>query len=126
MLRAAGIGRGDEVVVPAFGRADVAGAVVAAGALPVFADIDPHSYCLDAEAVAAVTGPRTAAIVAVHRFGRSAPLWQLRGHGERHGLLVLEERDAVGEPVDVAERRRAADHLDQRLRGVGTPEKDRD
>ncbi|MFC7471183.1 DegT/DnrJ/EryC1/StrS family aminotransferase [Actinomadura keratinilytica] len=43
------------------------------GALPVFADIDPHSYCLDAEAVAAVTGPRTAAIVAVHRFGRSAP-----------------------------------------------------
>ncbi len=98
MLRAAGIGRGDEVVVPAFGRADVAGAVVAAGALPVFADIDPHSYCLDAEAVAAVTGPRTAAIVAVHRFGRSAPLWQLRGHGERHGLLVLEERDAVGEP----------------------------
>ncbi|WTD05730.1 DegT/DnrJ/EryC1/StrS family aminotransferase [Streptomyces albidoflavus] len=126
MLRAAGIGRGDEVVVPAFGRADVAGAVVAAGALPVFADIDPHSYCLDAEAVAAVTGPRTAAIVAVHRFGRSAPLWQLRGHGERHGLLVLEERDAVGEPADVAERRRAADHLDQRLRGVGTPERDRD
>ncbi|WP_436740433.1 DegT/DnrJ/EryC1/StrS family aminotransferase [Streptomyces sp. BBFR102] len=126
MLRAAGIGRGDEVVVPAFGRADVAGAVLAAGALPVFADIDPHSYCLDAEAVAAVTGPRTAAIIAVHRFGRSAPMRQLRGLGGRRGLLVLEERDAVAERADVAARRRAADHLDQRLRGVGTPERGRE
>ncbi|MFD5186383.1 DegT/DnrJ/EryC1/StrS family aminotransferase [Streptomyces sp. NPDC058372] len=127
MLRAAGVGRGDEVVVPAFGRAGLAEAVVAAGALPVFADIDPHTYCLVAEAVDAVTGPRTAAVVAVHRFGRPAPMWQLRGHGERHGLLVLEEREeAVGGPTGVEERREAAAHLDQRLRGVGTPERDRD
>ncbi|MBL3804076.1 DegT/DnrJ/EryC1/StrS aminotransferase [Streptomyces sp. SID8455] len=126
MLRAAGIGRGDEVVVPAFGRADVAGAVVAAGAQPVFADIDPHTYCLDAEAVAAATGPRTAAMVVVHRFGRPAPMWRLRAHGERHRLLVLEERDAVGQPAEVTERRKAADHLDQRLRGVATPERDRE
>ncbi|WP_416976153.1 DegT/DnrJ/EryC1/StrS family aminotransferase, partial [Streptomyces sp. 4F14] len=69
MLRAAGVGVGDEVVVPAFGNVEVAEAVVLAGALPVFADIDPGTYCLDAAAVEASLTSRTAAIVAVHRFG---------------------------------------------------------
>lgn len=45
MLRAAGVGVGDEVVVPAFGNVEVAEAVTRAGALPVFADIDPVTYC---------------------------------------------------------------------------------
>ncbi|WP_151484940.1 DegT/DnrJ/EryC1/StrS family aminotransferase [Streptomyces albicerus] len=123
MLRAAGVGTGDEVIVPAFGNAEVAEAVILAGALPVFADIDPATYCLDAAEVNAVVGPRTVAVVAVHRFGRPADIAQLRLVGQRHGLLVLEQGESEA-PYDEIEQRRAhAAFLDGRLRGVRTPER---
>ncbi|MEU3279614.1 DegT/DnrJ/EryC1/StrS family aminotransferase [Streptomyces antibioticus] len=122
MLRAAGVGVGDEVVVPAFGNAEVAGAVTLVGALPVFADIDPVTYCLDPRAVEAVVTPRTAAVVVVHRFGRPAEVGPLRGLGRRHGLLVLEQAESE-EPYDeVARRRERAAYLDARLRGVRRPD----
>ncbi|MGW1036200.1 DegT/DnrJ/EryC1/StrS family aminotransferase [Streptomyces antibioticus] len=122
MLRAAGVGVGDEVVVPAFGNAEVAGAVTLVGALPVFADIDPVTYCLDPGAVEAVVTPRTAAVVVVHRFGRPAEVGPLRGLGRRHGLLVLEQGES-DEPYDeIARRRERAAYLDARLRGVRRPE----
>ncbi|MEU2295780.1 DegT/DnrJ/EryC1/StrS family aminotransferase [Streptomyces antibioticus] len=122
MLRAAGVGVGDEVVVPAFGNAEVAGAVTLVGALPVFADIDPVTYCLDLGAVEAVVTPRTAAVVVVHRFGRPAEVGPLRGLGRRHGLLVLEQGES-DEPYDeIARRRERAAYLDARLRGVRRPE----
>lgn len=121
-LESAGIGVGDEVVVPAFGNAEVTEAVVRTGAVPVFADIDPHSYCIDPAAVADVLTSRTAAVVAVHRFGRQADMAWLRELGRRHGLLVhgVEE---PGASQAGAERRRAyATYLDGRLTGVTTPE----
>ncbi|MFE8013258.1 DegT/DnrJ/EryC1/StrS family aminotransferase [Streptomyces antibioticus] len=122
MLRAAGVGVGDEVVVPAFGNAEVAGAVTLVGALPVFADIDPVTYCLDPGAVEAVVTPRTAAVVVVHRFGRPAEVGPLRGLGRRHGLLVLEQAESE-EPYDeIARRRERAAYLDARLRGVRRPD----
>ncbi|MCX5171905.1 DegT/DnrJ/EryC1/StrS family aminotransferase [Streptomyces antibioticus] len=122
MLRAAGVGVGDEVVVPAFGNAEVASAVTLVGALPVFADIDPVTYCLDPGAVEAVVTPRTAAVVVVHRFGRPAEVGLLRGLGRRHGLLVLEQGES-DEPYDeIARRRERAAYLDARLRGVRRPE----
>ena len=74
MLKAAGVGLGDEVIVPAYGNVAVAEAVVQVGGLPVFADIDPATYCLDADAVAAAVTPRTSAVVVVHRFGRPAAM----------------------------------------------------
>lgn len=91
MLRAAGVGTGDEVIVPAFGNTEVAEDVVRAGAVPVFADIHPETYCIDPSHVAAGVSARTAAVVAVHRFGHRADLARLRELGRRHGLLVLEE-----------------------------------
>ncbi|MFJ7424065.1 DegT/DnrJ/EryC1/StrS family aminotransferase [Streptomyces uncialis] len=137
MLRAAGIGPGDEVVVPSFGDIGLAGEVVAVGAAPVFADIDPSSYCLDADSVAAMVSSRTVAVVVVHRFGRSADLGPLRQLGRRHGLLVLEEDDedtspdasgadrVDGQELDELEqvrlRRAHAVYFDSRLRGVRTP-----
>ncbi|POX44681.1 DegT/DnrJ/EryC1/StrS aminotransferase [Streptomyces sp. Ru71] len=122
MLRAAGIGVGDEVVVPAFGNAEVAVAVTLAGALPVFADIDPVTYCLDRAAVEAAVTPRTAAVVVVHRFGRAADLRALRALGQRHGLLVLEQGESEAPYDEVAQRRERAAYLDARLRGVLTPD----
>ncbi|MFJ4757822.1 DegT/DnrJ/EryC1/StrS family aminotransferase [Streptomyces sp. NPDC088763] len=122
MLRAAGIGVGDEVVVPAFGNVELAEAVVLAGALPVFAEIDPVTYCLDAAAVDAVVGPRTAAVVAVHRFGRTADVARLRAVGRRHGLLVLEQGESEAPYDEVAQRRQRAAYLDAKLKGVLVPD----
>ncbi|MFD3505815.1 DegT/DnrJ/EryC1/StrS family aminotransferase [Streptomyces sp. NPDC058676] len=122
MLRAAGVGVGDEVVVPAFGNVEVAEAVVLAGALPVFADIDPVTYCLDSSAVEAAVTPRTAAVVVVHRFGRPADMVRLLGVGERHGLLVLQEGESEAPYDETAQRRQRAAYLDTKLRGVRTPD----
>ena len=122
MLRAAGVGVGDEVIVPAFGNVEVAEAVTLAGALPVFADIDPVTYCLDVTAVeAAVTG-RAAAVVVVHRFGRWADVRGLRELGQRHGLLVLEQGESEAPYDEIAQRRQRATYLDAKLRGVRTPD----
>lgn len=122
MLRAAGVGVGDEVVVPAFGNVEVAEAVVRSGALPAFADVDPVTYCLDALAVEAAITPRTAAVVAVHRFGRPADVGRLREVGQRYGLLVLEQAEPDAPYDEVAQRRERAAYLDARLRGVRTPD----
>ncbi|MFF3204122.1 DegT/DnrJ/EryC1/StrS family aminotransferase [Streptomyces sp. NPDC002962] len=122
MLRAAGVGVGDEVVVPAFGNVEVAEAVALVGALPVFADVDPVTYCLDPAAVAAVVTPRTAAVVVVHRFGRPAEVGRLRGVGQRHGLLVLEQGESEAPYDEIAQRRERAAYLDGRLRGVRMPD----
>ncbi|MEU8653938.1 DegT/DnrJ/EryC1/StrS family aminotransferase [Streptomyces sp. NPDC048737] len=122
MLRAAGVGVGDEVVVPAFGNVEVAEAVVRSGALPAFADVDPVTYCLDTLAVEAAITPRTAAVVAVHRFGRPADVGRLREVGQRYGLLVLEQAEPDAPYDEVAQRRERAAYLDARLRGVRTPD----
>lgn len=90
-LLAAGIGVGDEVVVPSFTFAATANAVRLAGATPVFADIDPATYCLDPAAVAAVVTPRTAALLPVHLYGHPAPMVELVALARRHGLLVIED-----------------------------------
>jgi dTDP-4-amino-4,6-dideoxygalactose transaminase len=76
-LEALGIGRGDEVICPAFTFFATAEAIVRAGATPVFADIDPATLNLDPEDVASRITPRTRAIVAVHLFGRPAPLEEI-------------------------------------------------
>ncbi|MFI8895228.1 DegT/DnrJ/EryC1/StrS family aminotransferase [Streptomyces paradoxus] len=122
MLRAAGVGLGDEVVVPAFGNVEVAEAVTMAGALPVFADIDPATYCLDAAAVEAAATSRTAAVVVVHRFGRLADIARLHALGQRYGLLVLEHGESDAPYDEIAQRRERAAYLDAKLRGVRTPD----
>lgn len=122
MLRAAGVGAGDEVIVPAFGNLEVAEAVTQAGATVVFADIDPATYCLDPSAVGAVVTPQSVALVVVHRFGRSADMVRLRGLGQRHGLLVLEQGESEAPYDEVAQRRQRAAYLDGRLSGVRTPD----
>ncbi|MFG2141801.1 DegT/DnrJ/EryC1/StrS family aminotransferase [Streptomyces sp. NPDC048650] len=120
-LESAGVRAGDEVVVPAYGNAEVARSVVQLGAVPVFADVDADSYCLDPAAVADVVSRRTAAVVAIHRFGRQADAGWIREVGQRHGLLVLVEDEPGARSADVERRRALATYLDGRLRGVGTP-----
>ncbi len=74
VLDALGVGSGDEVVCPAFTFFATAEAVVRRGATPVFADIDSATMNLDPADVARRVTPRTKAILAVHLFGRPAPV----------------------------------------------------
>jgi dTDP-4-amino-4,6-dideoxygalactose transaminase len=74
VLDALGVGPGDEVVCPSFTFFATAEAIARRGATPVFADVDATTLNLDQAAVAERLGPRTKAVVAVHLFGRPAPL----------------------------------------------------
>jgi dTDP-4-amino-4,6-dideoxygalactose transaminase len=96
-LRALEIGPGDEVIVPAFTFAATAEAVVLAGATPVFADIEPDTFTIDARSVAVLVGPRTRAVVPVHLFGQCARMEPLYALAERHALRVVEDAaQAIG------------------------------
>jgi len=90
-LAGLGIGPGDEVIVPSFTFAATANAVRLAGAQPVFADIDPDTFCLDPDSVAALVGSRTAAIMPVHLYGHPADMRQIGDTAARHGLAVIED-----------------------------------
>lgn len=90
-LLAAGIGPGDEVVVPSFTFAATANAVVLAGAEPVFADIDPDTFNLDPASVESVIGPRTAAIMPVHLYGHPADMAGIQRVADAHSLAVFED-----------------------------------
>ncbi|MCL7451567.1 MAG: DegT/DnrJ/EryC1/StrS family aminotransferase [Anaerolineae bacterium] len=90
-LWAAGIGPGDEVILPALTSAFTALAVAIAGAQPVFVDVDPERTTLDPEAFAAGITPRTAAVVPVHLYGCPAKMAPILEIAQRHGLLVLED-----------------------------------
>jgi dTDP-3-amino-3,4,6-trideoxy-alpha-D-glucose transaminase len=96
-LRALGVGRGDEVVMPSFTFYATAEATIVAGAVPVFCDIDLDTFCVTPETVKAVLTPRTKAIVPVHLFGNVAPVPELR----EFGLPVLEDAaQAAGADLD--------------------------
>lgn len=90
-LRAAGVGWGDEVIVPAYTFQATATAPMAAGAIPVIADIDPDNYCLDPKAVEAAITPRTRAIIPVHVGSLMADMDALMEIAERYHLIVVED-----------------------------------
>ncbi|NUR86496.1 MAG: aminotransferase class I/II-fold pyridoxal phosphate-dependent enzyme, partial [Nonomuraea sp.] len=88
-LLALGLGPADEVIVPSFSFAATANAVRLVGARPVFADIDPATYCLDPAAVRAAIGPRTAAELPVHLYGHPAAMYDLGALDDTHGIAVV-------------------------------------
>lgn len=90
-LLAAGIGPGDEVIVPSFTFAATANSVALTGATPVFADIELDYFCLDPVAVEAAITERTRAIMPVHLYGHPANMPALLDIAKRHGLAVFED-----------------------------------
>lgn len=90
-LQAVGVEPGAEVVVPAYTFEATAAAVLFAGCTPVFADIDPDTYCLDPAAVEAVIGERTQAILPVHLAMRFADMDRLVAIAEGAGLVLVED-----------------------------------
>jgi dTDP-4-amino-4,6-dideoxygalactose transaminase len=90
-LRAADLGPGDEVITTAFTFIATAEAIRYVGAEPVFVDIDPRTFNIDPEAVAAAITPRTRAILPVHLFGQPADMPALTRIAEDHQLLLVED-----------------------------------
>jgi dTDP-4-amino-4,6-dideoxygalactose transaminase len=90
-MGAAGVGPGDEVIVSPYTMTASAIAPMIFNAVPVFADIDPVSFCLSAETIAARITPRTKAIVVVHIFGQPADMDPIMALAEKHGLTVVED-----------------------------------
>lgn len=90
-MLAAGIGIGDEVIVPSFTFAATANSVALTGAKPVFVDIEHSSFCIDPIAVQEAIGPRTRAVMPVHLYGHPAALNQISEICSKHGILLIED-----------------------------------
>ena len=105
ILRALGIGAGDEVITTPLSAAYTALAVIMAGARPVFADIDPARMTIDADAAERAVTPRTRALLPVHLYGQAADMAALERVAARHNLAMVEDccqahlATAAGRPV---------------------------
>ena len=90
-LLAAGVGAGDEVIVPSFTFAATGNSVALTGATPVFADIERETFTLDPAAVEAAITPRTRGILPVHLYGHPAKMRELTEIANRHGIALYED-----------------------------------
>lgn len=90
-LRAVGVRPGDEVIIPPYTFVATATACLALGALPVFADIDPETYNLSADAAESQISAHTRAIIGVHIAGCPADMDALPDLAQRHGLALIED-----------------------------------
>ena len=86
-----GLEPGDEVITVAHTFAATANAILFTGATPVFVDIEPDTYLIDAKKIEAAITPRTRAICPVHLFGLVADMDMIRAIADRHGLVVVED-----------------------------------
>ncbi len=90
-LEAAGIGAGDEVIVPALTWIASASAVLNVNAVPILADVDPHTLCITPDTIAGLITPRTKAILVVHLYSAVADMPAICRLAETKGLTVIED-----------------------------------
>ena len=91
ILKAMGVGEGDEVILPGYTRVVVANPVKYLGATPVYVDIEPATYNIDPEQIEAAVTPRTRLIVAQHTYGYPAEMDAIAAVADRHGIAVIED-----------------------------------
>jgi dTDP-4-amino-4,6-dideoxygalactose transaminase len=86
-----GVQGGEEVIVPPYTFTSTATCALMAGAIPVFADVEAETFCLDPDAVEAAVSPLSRAMIPVHLFGHPAPMDRLVQVARRHSLKVVED-----------------------------------
>ena len=91
VLQGLGVGPGDEVITVAHTFIATAEAINAAGARPVFVDIDPVSYTMDSTKLEVAITPRTKAIIPVHLYGQPADMDAINAIAARHNIPVIED-----------------------------------
>ena len=90
-LQALNVGRGDEVIVPAYTWVATGMAPLYVGATPVIVDVEPDTLCMDPAAFEAAITPRTKAVIPVHLFGSMADMEKIMAIARKHGLKVIED-----------------------------------
>jgi len=108
-LRALGIGEGDEVITVSNTFAATAFAILHAGATPVFVDIDPNDYNMNADLIDEAVTDRTKAIMPVHLYGQPANMQAIQSAANKHGLKIVED----------AAQAHGAKYRDQRVGTLG-------
>jgi dTDP-4-amino-4,6-dideoxygalactose transaminase len=108
-LRALDVQPGDEVILPAFSFFATAEAVLLAGAVPVFADVEESTYNLDPASAEACVTPRTVGIIGVHLYGRPFNVDALNAVCSKHGLWLVED----------AAQAQGASYRDHKVGGLG-------
>ena len=96
-LAGLGLGPGDEVILADTNWIATVAPVVHLGAIPVFVDVCPNSWCIDPSRVEEAVTPRTRAVIATHLYGNLAELQEISAIAERHGILLIEDAaEALG------------------------------
>jgi dTDP-4-amino-4,6-dideoxygalactose transaminase len=90
-MHALGIQPGDEVIAPAHSWISTTETITQAGGKVVFCDIDPNSYCIDPNHLAALITPRTVGVIPVHLYGQPADMDAIMAFAGRYGLWVIED-----------------------------------
>jgi perosamine synthetase len=88
---AIGLRAGDEIVVPGFGYLAAANVALHVGAKPVFAEVDPATWCVTAETIARVLTPRTSVVVPIHTYGNACDMDSIMALCGQRGVLVIED-----------------------------------
>lgn len=90
-LRVAGIQPGDEVITPSYSFFASSSSIAWIGAVPVWADIRPDTYCIDVKEIEKKITSKTKAIMAVHLYGQTADMKAINDLAKAHGLKVIED-----------------------------------
>lgn len=90
-LKAIGLKPNDEVIVPAYDWYAATAAVLHCGAIPVFADVDKHTYTIEPNSVVERISPKTKAIIATHLYGHPANMTELQKIANAHNFFLIED-----------------------------------